>query len=153
MKLSCWLPYSWANQCCPVHMTHDSTMTTTAPVLRNRSREWFSQQASGPLHKLLHCNILRVATDDYKELVSETLKEVSSDYAPWHHWDFAAQQGFLDLVVSVLLTCGTFWHCIFDLLVHAGPIQDVTCQLLTFDYAHVALVYDIWHFRVHRGWN
>ena len=30
-------------------MTHDSTMTTTAPVLRNHSREWFSQQASGPL--------------------------------------------------------------------------------------------------------
>ena len=49
MKLSCWLPYSWANQCCPVHMTHHSTMTTTAPVLRNRSWEWFSQQASGPL--------------------------------------------------------------------------------------------------------
>ena len=27
-------------------MTHDSSMTTTAPVLRNRSREWLSQQAS-----------------------------------------------------------------------------------------------------------
>ena len=51
IKLSCWLPYSWANQCCPVHMTHDSTMTTTAPVLRNRSREWFSQQANGPLQQ------------------------------------------------------------------------------------------------------
>ena len=50
MKLSCWLPYSWENQCCPVHMTHDSTMTTTAPVLRNRSRGWFRKQASGPLH-------------------------------------------------------------------------------------------------------
>ena len=49
MKLSCWQPYSWANQCCPVHMTHDSTMKTIAPVLCNRSREWFSQQASGPL--------------------------------------------------------------------------------------------------------
>ena len=49
MKLSCWLPCSWANQCYLVHMTQDSTMTTTAPVLRNRSREWFSQQASGPL--------------------------------------------------------------------------------------------------------
>ena len=55
--LSDWLPWSChadcltpeQTKCCPVHMTHYSTMTTTAPVLRNRSREWFSQQASGPL--------------------------------------------------------------------------------------------------------
>ena len=50
MKSSCWQPYSRENQCCPVHMTHDSTMTTTATVLCNRSREWFRQQASGPLY-------------------------------------------------------------------------------------------------------
>ena len=50
MKSSCWLPYSWANQCCPVHMIHVSTLTTTAPVWGNRSREWFSEQTSGLLH-------------------------------------------------------------------------------------------------------
>ena len=38
-------------------MTHDSTMTTTAPVLRNRSREWFSQQASGPLQLIENKNV------------------------------------------------------------------------------------------------
>ena len=54
LKLSCWLPYSWANQCCPVHITHYSTLATTAPVLHNRSREWFSQQASGPLQSSLY---------------------------------------------------------------------------------------------------
>ena len=59
MKLSCWLPLSWANQCCPVHMTHDSAMRATAPVWRNRSREWISQQASGPLQrKWVHCLVL-----------------------------------------------------------------------------------------------
>ena len=63
MKLSCWLPYSWANQCCPVHMTHDSAMTTTAPVLRNRSREWFSQQASGPLQYL---NFYDISSNEIK---------------------------------------------------------------------------------------
>ena len=79
LKLSCWLPYSWANQCCPVHMTHYSTLTTTAPVLHNRSREWFSQQASGPLQSFLY-----ISRPDQAERMGNFIPKRQTDLSTMH---------------------------------------------------------------------